>query len=540
MRSVGSGPKQLPKKMRKLIAVLVTAALIVTCLAPGFAFGEGVQEPSNALDRFMGETLDDSFSPAEAEENGPREKGLLGADDFEKVLDLCRAAEDVTWYKLVEAAPNISVRLQDVRSNGLYGKAWIRFIAEGLSSGILVLPFDSAGRAIDPTASPNATIQFGEHYVLTDGEDVRLITTVDGSGTWNMYRNQVYQYLAEEEVGIPSDLLGIVTWKDVLLTYPTKVRGTGYAVFDGTGQRILSPDPVPVAVGQHVAIATGTTAAKGLAIGTVVAAPPVDMPAAGTTWSDIQAQTPGLKVDLEPLGTLVWHEDQQQYVVRNVTWMEYFLAQYVGGGCPIPFSKDGTLIPISQWNQRLIERGDHILGTGRSGSPYLVEFTDPRSGVSGNYKGYHASFGFPTLSMSHRTRCTMIDSGIGLVLTGSSIKTAKTGTTVGDIKNLFNYPSGSGSELLTADRQVKQDDLQVCTGDILLLASMGGTVQEVTLVVAGDVLGTGVMTVAQLVRTAKALTGDPLKGAYFLAGDLSDTGKIDITDLVSEAEILHI
>ena len=46
-------------------------------------------------------------------------------------------------------------------------------------------------------------------------------------------------------------------------------------------------------------------------------------------------------------------------------------------------------------------------------------------------------------------------------------------------------------------------------------------IRTTEMVVKGDVLGTGILSVAQLVRLAQALNGSaPLFGAYLLAGDL--------------------
>lgn len=53
------------------------------------------------------------------------------------------------------------------------------------------------------------------------------------------------------------------------------------------------------------------------------------------------------------------------------------------------------------------------------------------------------------------------------------------------------------------------------------------------LVITGDVLGTGSLNIAQLVRMAQAVNGSaPLEGVYAQAGDLNGDGSISIADLV--------
>lgn len=56
----------------------------------------------------------------------------------------------------------------------------------------------------------------------------------------------------------------------------------------------------------------------------------------------------------------------------------------------------------------------------------------------------------------------------------------------------------------------------------------------------GDVLGTGTLTVAQMVRMAASITNRrPLTGVYALAGDISGDGVVDVLDLVYLAKWLR-
>lgn len=63
--------------------------------------------------------------------------------------------------------------------------------------------------------------------------------------------------------------------------------------------------------------------------------------------------------------------------------------------------------------------------------------------------------------------------------------------------------------------------------------------EEARIVVSGDVTGSGVMNIAQLVRMARALTGEaPLTGPYLRAADLDGNGHLDIGDMTKEASWL--
>ena len=77
------------------------------------------------------------------------------------------------------------------------------------------------------------------------------------------------------------------------------------------------------------------------------------------------------------------------------------------------------------------------------------------------------------------------------------------------------------------------------TGDLIRLVSSEDHFLIVNDVVMGDVLGTGKMTIAQVIRLARAVTGvEPLEGAYLLAGSFDGTGNLTIADLVAEAKML--
>ena len=77
------------------------------------------------------------------------------------------------------------------------------------------------------------------------------------------------------------------------------------------------------------------------------------------------------------------------------------------------------------------------------------------------------------------------------------------------------------------------------TGDRLVFVAPDESVETVTVVVRGDVLGSGRLNIAQLTTMARALTGQSaLTGVYSLAGDFNGNDSIDIADLTAEAKLL--
>lgn len=68
-----------------------------------------------------------------------------------------------------------------------------------------------------------------------------------------------------------------------------------------------------------------------------------------------------------------------------------------------------------------------------------------------------------------------------------------------------------------------------------------GEENTATVVVTGDVCGTGKMSLSQLVMLSQALGGrTELEGPYLAAGDHNGSGSIDLSDLVAEARMLQV
>lgn len=90
------------------------------------------------------------------------------------------------------------------------------------------------------------------------------------------------------------------------------------------------------------------------------------------------------------------------------------------------------------------------------------------------------------------------------------------------------------------EASVANPDTVVATG--MELAQWDGDHEMGTyeIIVMGDVVGTGKMSITQLTRMAQAVTGTcELTGAFLTAGDWNGDGSITVTDLVKESELLR-
>lgn len=86
---------------------------------------------------------------------------------------------------------------------------------------------------------------------------------------------------------------------------------------------------------------------------------------------------------------------------------------------------------------------------------------------------------------------------------------------------------------------IRETDDIVATGDRIQFTRGGEILSEVIIIVDGDVLGSGVMSLSQLVRMTSALSGDAvLAGPFLKAGDFTHSGSIDLSDIVRESAML--
>lgn len=112
-------------------------------------------------------------------------------------------------------------------------------------------------------------------------------------------------------------------------------------------------------------------------------------------------------------------------------------------------------------------------------------------------------------------------------------------TDVAALTTWVSAPEGASVQVLDADGRPAPATDPVATGMIIEVVSEDGTVlQSTTVVVKGDVTGSGEMNLTQLVRMAQGFTGaDPLTGVYEDAADLNGDGQVTLTDLVLEARM---
>ena len=123
------------------------------------------------------------------------------------------------------------------------------------------------------------------------------------------------------------------------------------------------------------------------------------------------------------------------------------------------------------------------------------------------------------------------------VMTGLTAK--KEAVTVAEVKEM--YAANGGSIVIeTAGGRELKDGEKIATGSVIILKDKDGNkVEEITVVVKGDVRGDGVMGLGQLVAAAQAVNGKaPLTGAYLAAGDINGDGTIGLGDLVGMAALL--
>lgn len=112
--------------------------------------------------------------------------------------------------------------------------------------------------------------------------------------------------------------------------------------------------------------------------------------------------------------------------------------------------------------------------------------------------------------------------------------------TMGSLEGSFAYPEGVTTEARRGDGAAAEHGDRAATGDEITFYDRRVLACAVTVVVRGDVLGTGRMSLSQVVRLAAALRGqEPLEGPYLAAGDLDGSGSITISDLVQEVDLLR-
>ena len=129
--------------------------------------------------------------------------------------------------------------------------------------------------------------------------------------------------------------------------------------------------------------------------------------------------------------------------------------------------------------------------------------------------------------------------GNGSVLVGVPISSSSETVTVTDLKDMVSAPSSDEVIVRDSNGRVAPNNTPAATGMIIQVVDRNGNVvDQSTVVVPGDVLGTGELGVSQLVAMANDLVGiRKLTGVYALAGDLTGDGAITLSDVVAAAKM---
>lgn len=105
-------------------------------------------------------------------------------------------------------------------------------------------------------------------------------------------------------------------------------------------------------------------------------------------------------------------------------------------------------------------------------------------------------------------------------------------------RSTFNLTNGVEMLIFRADGTEYPEETALCTGAVARFYNGEQQIFEATLVFMGDVLGTGGISLSQVTRIVQAYTrSDPLEGVYLMAADWQHTGKVDLTDVVREAQL---
>lgn len=111
----------------------------------------------------------------------------------------------------------------------------------------------------------------------------------------------------------------------------------------------------------------------------------------------------------------------------------------------------------------------------------------------------------------------------------------------GTLKNQFDTARDVIIEIVDHNGNRVEDHMPLATGyEIVFRVVNGEVISRIPVVVQGDVCGTGYMSLTQLVRHAQGYTGiKPLVGCYLSAGDFNGNEKLELSDLVQEAQLFR-
>lgn len=112
--------------------------------------------------------------------------------------------------------------------------------------------------------------------------------------------------------------------------------------------------------------------------------------------------------------------------------------------------------------------------------------------------------------------------------------------TVAQLYSQIQVPDGARFEIKNRDGSLAPVGVPAATGQVVhVYPKDGGEPTAFTILVMGDVIGSGRMQLTQLVRMARAYTGErPLAGIYKQAALHTGQEDIMLTDLVTEAKCI--
>lgn len=122
----------------------------------------------------------------------------------------------------------------------------------------------------------------------------------------------------------------------------------------------------------------------------------------------------------------------------------------------------------------------------------------------------------------------------------TGLRATKDGTSVASFEQMLVPAEGLVAAVLLSDGNVaSQDALTATDMSVQVRDEAGNALADYPVVVTGDVMGSGVLSVSQLTRIAGELNGTvDLEGPYLLAADWTGDGAPTITDLVAIAKAL--
>lgn len=123
-------------------------------------------------------------------------------------------------------------------------------------------------------------------------------------------------------------------------------------------------------------------------------------------------------------------------------------------------------------------------------------------------------------------------------IVGFEATSADIGTSCRTFKAQFLLPSDMSVQVRSRTGGILDDDAYINTGLLAVFKRKGTENAAAQIIVMGDVNGTGLMSLRQMVRIAQAYKGNsPLHGIYLDAGDFNETGRIDLSDVVTCAKM---